>query len=540
VQSYRMWENFSNKNPDYKRPTTTRIVEPTRTANPIVSSSNKNENALEGVVLSPPPTLDFDYQQKWNQLYDDSKLIEKKNEVSALDETIEKKIQERDDKLFEVDDNAWLSEASRVGRRRRVNEHASLLIGNYEDKRKRFADEYNQGVEELKQRFGFAEKDYLNQKTAADQKTNDLFAFLSELDASTASALPVNYVEGIFKQKGLPDWTAVAWIEKQKKVVEAEEAAAKSKSEEDAFKLENAKADLVKTLAEIEQIGKLNPVDEARIKEIEADTTAQNLENAEKYGTQIPQSSSNGVSVSITGNGDEVAVSIPEGYLAECGRGVNDAFGVPSFMKNSFADKMSTVDQSIANPTAGMAFVIPVDGKYKANGHCGVVKKVHGDTFTSWETNADDDLKPTERVRKISDILNGGGFARNPNAAEQANEDATGVTQTQQQNLHDAGFVVDKNTSYADLSQIEKIIARNNIKTDNGFNFIFDEMLNYFTETTNKTKEDAEIAVALLKQVGFNEVEIADFFKELDDLDVMEFDYEDGKVVEQNWLAKKL
>lgn len=61
----------------------------------------------------------------------------------------------------------------------------------------------------------------------------------------------------------------------------------------------------------------------------------------------------------------------------ECGRLVNDATGKPSFMTDSYAEKLLNAPNKI--PEAGGAFVQEISGKGAKNGHTGMVEKVYGD-----------------------------------------------------------------------------------------------------------------------------------------------------------------
>lgn len=75
-------------------------------------------------------------------------------------------------------------------------------------------------------------------------------------------------------------------------------------------------------------------------------------------------------------NDGSVSFNIATGASGgQCGRMVNDALGIPSFMTDTWEEKQAKVQSH--QPVAGAAFVQKISGS--ANGHTGMVEKVYGD-----------------------------------------------------------------------------------------------------------------------------------------------------------------
>lgn len=85
----------------------------------------------------------------YNEFYKLSGLDEVKNKVSALDEQIAQRRRDLVTATGELQNNPWLSQATRTGRLRILNELANADINNLTEQRKQYMDQYNNGVSKV-------------------------------------------------------------------------------------------------------------------------------------------------------------------------------------------------------------------------------------------------------------------------------------------------------------------------------------------------------------------------------------------------------
>lgn len=152
------------------------------------------------------------------------------------------------------------------------------------------------------------------------------------------------------------------------------------------------------------------------LQQLKLDLQKVNTEIRETLGIQVYTSTTSKYAINTTSDGIEI--NAKEGASGgQCGRFVNDYFGA-KLMKNSYEDKLALTDPSIKIPSPGMAFVMPLKGKYAANGHTGVVEKVFYDNngqlmMQVVDSNWNDD----EKIRRhVMPVANASGFAIPPNA----------------------------------------------------------------------------------------------------------------------------
>jgi len=207
--------------------------------------------------------------------------------------------------------------------------------------------------------------------------------------------------------------------------------------------------------------------------------------------TGLPASSTGGITSSMNEDGS-ISISFPDTYTAQCGRIVNDFFGKAIWMGKTFDVKMARTDATIAYPEAGMAFVIPLSGKYKENGHTGIITKVNDDgTVQTLEGNLNDDEKVVENTRNIKDILNGGGFGRNPNpTVEEEEREVLNLTPAEKKNASAAGITLPESGDFNDLSTLDKTFVRNDIKSKAGLADVLQDVGFHFVDNFEGELED--------------------------------------------------
>lgn len=132
----------------------------------------------------------------------------------------------------------------------------------------------------------------------------------------------------------------------------------------------------------------------------------------------------NGTTFNITTTANGIVVGAKDGTEGgQCGRFVNNVFGVASFFGDSYEDKKKKIDSLM--PAPGMAFVMPAYGKYSPNGHVGIVESVNADgSFNIVDSNR---AAPNTIGRKTLTINDVDGFVKPPNATQIGGKDTASV-----------------------------------------------------------------------------------------------------------------
>lgn len=121
--------------------------------------ANLGINALADQVFSPPSQST---QQVYQTAYNSAGLSDIKSKFQALQDTINAKSQELNAAIGKVNENPWLSEASRIGRARNLQELAQGEIANLVSQAQQYADLYNQGLSEVERVVGYNTQDFQN------------------------------------------------------------------------------------------------------------------------------------------------------------------------------------------------------------------------------------------------------------------------------------------------------------------------------------------------------------------------------------------
>ncbi len=118
---------------------------------------------LESTLFTPPSkTTQQIYQDAFNQ----AGLADLKAKIAELDSRVAAIKQKYTDKQGTVNENPFLSEASRTGRLKNLNDQGNAEIGNLMDEQQRYVDLYNSGINEVNN---------LVTRTTADFSSNQTF-----------------------------------------------------------------------------------------------------------------------------------------------------------------------------------------------------------------------------------------------------------------------------------------------------------------------------------------------------------------------------
>lgn len=109
-------------------------------------------------LYQPAPST----QELYNKAYKSAGLDSLKSKIDAKLKEINQAQGEYTKSKGRVDENPWLSEASRIGRNRTLNEQAELRIGNLNNELKSIENLYNNGVSEVNSVVARTTQDFTN------------------------------------------------------------------------------------------------------------------------------------------------------------------------------------------------------------------------------------------------------------------------------------------------------------------------------------------------------------------------------------------
>ncbi len=151
---------------------------------------------LETSAYKPAPSTEALYTQKYSELG----LQRIKDQIEQLNSTINTKKDEFNKALGGVNENPWLSESSRVGRAKRLQDLASADLANVIDQHKSLTDLYNSGINEINNHVTRATNDFQHEQTINQAKLN----YLLKKAESNIANLTTNKASKVYRY--LPDY----------------------------------------------------------------------------------------------------------------------------------------------------------------------------------------------------------------------------------------------------------------------------------------------------------------------------------------------
>jgi len=112
-------------------------------------SKIENDLGIPDVVNSLYTKPSKTSEQIYQEAYNSSELPNLKNQIAEIDKKIAEKKEQITAGTAELQNNPWLSQASRGGRIRNLNETAQSELNNLLDERQGYLDTYNGGVDEI-------------------------------------------------------------------------------------------------------------------------------------------------------------------------------------------------------------------------------------------------------------------------------------------------------------------------------------------------------------------------------------------------------
>jgi hypothetical protein len=141
----------------------------------------------------------------YKEMYSLSGLDEVKNKIKEIDDSINKKRQDLATATGELLNNPWLSQASRTGRLRILNQLAQADIENSINARQQYLDQYDKGVSQIEEAIKRKVYDTGQEKDLNTDKLNYLLNEAERQDkiaAGEAKAKNLRYLPDFLKAKG--------------------------------------------------------------------------------------------------------------------------------------------------------------------------------------------------------------------------------------------------------------------------------------------------------------------------------------------------
>lgn len=169
-----------------------------------LSEVEKNEikkslgiDTLEASVFAPPSKST---EQLYNDAYGMAGLAELKTQIKAKMDELNSRQSAYTSKAGDINENPFLSEASRIGRIKRLDDRRLADVGNLENEVNSLKDLYNAGVNEVNALVTRQSTDFVNNRTLDQQKLSYLLSKVEEqIGAKQAAKTAENY-------KYLPDY----------------------------------------------------------------------------------------------------------------------------------------------------------------------------------------------------------------------------------------------------------------------------------------------------------------------------------------------
>lgn len=141
----------------------------TSTAQPLLNNQSPQPSRIDELkkaLFTNPVNSQNIYEEE----YKNSGVGDIKSRLSDIDKEIAKIRDKYTQTSGNISENPWLSEASRVGRLRILNDQMQSEIGNYLEQKNQLSDLYNLGLNEVQLRLGLRTNDLANQRSIQEQE----------------------------------------------------------------------------------------------------------------------------------------------------------------------------------------------------------------------------------------------------------------------------------------------------------------------------------------------------------------------------------
>lgn len=112
--------------------------------------------------------------ETYNRMYNEAGLEDLKNKIKSIDDEINKDRDQFSEAVGAVNENPWLSESTRVGRVKRLNDQMEEKINNKLEARKQLGDMYDKGVAQIEKTITYQTNDFQNNQALNVAKLNYL------------------------------------------------------------------------------------------------------------------------------------------------------------------------------------------------------------------------------------------------------------------------------------------------------------------------------------------------------------------------------
>lgn len=167
---------------------------------PTDTTEIRDELGISDIVGELFKKPDKTTQEIYQEAYQKSDLPDLKNKIKNIDDKIASKESDLVKATGELNMNPWISQATRTGRLRILNELASADINNLNKQRNSYLDVYDKEIDELEGVMLRGEEQYKEQRILKAEQLNYL---LEEAERRTTEEEKARVAEGL---RYMPDW----------------------------------------------------------------------------------------------------------------------------------------------------------------------------------------------------------------------------------------------------------------------------------------------------------------------------------------------
>jgi len=161
-------------------------VPPTPPATP--PALNPNQERIDKLSKQVFNVTAPDQQKLYEDAYNTAGLADIRTKLNTLNDQVAKIRDAYTAKEADINENPWLSEASRVGKVNRLNQQRDAEVGNLLEEYKQYADLYNQGVQEVNNSVARQVESFNSNRQISTEELNYLLGIdQTQYDRTTAA-----------------------------------------------------------------------------------------------------------------------------------------------------------------------------------------------------------------------------------------------------------------------------------------------------------------------------------------------------------------
>lgn len=161
---------------------------PVPTTPPALPATDPNQTRIGELTKQVFQAPTVNQQKLYETAYNTAGLSAVRTKLEDLNKVISDKLADYTSKEGDINENPFLSEATRTGRLRRLNDQKQAEIGNLQEQYKSYADLYNNGVDEVNKSVERQVGDFNTQRQVSSEELNYLLGIENAKTTQQATA----------------------------------------------------------------------------------------------------------------------------------------------------------------------------------------------------------------------------------------------------------------------------------------------------------------------------------------------------------------